>query len=62
MLYAKLHSLYVLLLIKLKDIYIRKYDRSKYVALFHFNENHNRIFDRIRYLIVLKKTIFQIFP
>ena len=36
------------------DEYIRKYDETKYLALFHSDEQHERIFDRIRYLIMLK--------
>ena len=35
---------------------IRKYS-SKYLALFHSNEKYERIFDRVRYLIMLKSNI-----
>ena len=34
---------------------VRKYDGTKYLALFHSDKNYERIFDIIRYLIVLKK-------
>ena len=30
------------------DGYFRKYDSSKYVALFHYNKKYKRIFERIR--------------
>ena len=30
------------------DGYFRKYDRTKYLALFHFNKKYKRIFERIR--------------
>ena len=36
--------------------YIRKYS-SKYLALFHSNKKYERIFDRVRYLIMLKSNI-----
>ena len=36
------------------DGYIRKCDGTKYLALFHSNEKYERIFVRIRYLIMLK--------
>ena len=36
---------------------IREYDGTKYLAFFHSNEKHERIFDRIRYLVMLKSNI-----
>ena len=36
---------------------IRKYGETKYLALFHSSENYERIFDRVRYLIMLIKHI-----
>ena len=38
------------------DGYIRKYDTTKYLVLFHSDEKYERIFDWIRYLIMLKST------
>ena len=35
------------------DGYTKKYDKTKYLALFH-SKRFERIFDRIRYLIMLK--------
>ena len=35
------------------DGYIKKYDRTKYLALFHSDEKYERIFDRIKYLFIL---------
>ena len=32
------------------DGYVRKYDRTKYLALFHFDKQDEKIFDTIRYL------------
>ena len=37
------------------DGYIRKYDRTEYLRLFHSNEKYGRTFDRIRCFIVLRK-------
>ena len=34
------------------DGYIRKHDSTKYLALFRSDEKYERIFDRIRYLII----------
>ena len=30
------------------DGYVRKYDSTKYLALFHYNKKYNIIFERIR--------------
>ena len=35
----------------------QKYDGTKYLAFFYSNEEYDRIFDRIRYLITLKNNI-----
>ena len=43
------------------DEYIRKYDTTKYLGLFHSDEKHERIFDRIRYLITLKNIISDVY-
>ena len=45
-------SLRIVILDKL-DGYIRKYDETKYLALFHFVGSNQISFDIIRYLIVL---------
>ena len=37
--------------------HIRKYDFTKYLALFHLFEKYERIFDLITYLIMLKDNI-----
>ena len=34
--------------------YLRKYDGTNPLALFHYDGKHERISDRIRYLIMLK--------
>ena len=39
------------------DGYIRKYDGTKYLALFHSDESYERIFDKIRYPVMLKSNI-----
>ena len=36
------------------DGYLRKYDGTNPLALFHYDGKHERISDRIRYLIMLK--------
>ena len=36
------------------DGYIRKYDYTKYLALFHSSEKYSLIFDRKMYFIMLK--------
>ena len=41
--------------------YIRKYDGPKYLALFRSDEKHDRIFDRIRYLIMLKSNVSDVY-
>ena len=40
--------------------YISKYDGTIYLALFHSNTKHEKTFDNISYLIILK-AIFQTF-
>ena len=40
--------------------HIREHDCTKYLVLFHFDEKYERIFDRIRYLIILKSNISDI--
>ena len=41
------------------DEYIRKCDCMTYLALFHSNEKYKKIFDRIRYLIILEKCLYK---
>ena len=41
--------------------YIKKCDIIKYLALFHSDEQYGRIFDRIRYLITLKRNISDVY-
>ena len=43
------------------DGYIRKYDKSRYLALLYSNEKNERIFDRIIYLIMLKSIISDVY-
>ena len=43
------------------DGYIIKYDGTEYLASFHPNETNETIFDRIRYLILLKSNILGAF-
>ena len=43
------------------DWYIRKYERTKYLALFCSDEKFEFFFDRIRYLIVLKSNILRVY-
>ena len=38
-----------------------KYNSTKYLALFHSGEKYDRIFDRIRYLIMLKNNISNVY-
>ena len=45
------------IIFKKVDGYIRKYDSTKYLALFHSDEKYERLFDRIRYLVMLKGNI-----
>ena len=40
------------------DECIRKYDGTKYLTLFHSHEKYERLFDRIRYLIMFKSNIW----
>ena len=40
---------------------IRKYDKNRYLALFHSNKKYDRTFDRIRYLIALKSNISDVY-
>ena len=53
-------SLCIIMLDKV-DGYVRKYDGTKYLALFHSNENNQIIFYRIRYIIMLKINISDAF-
>ena len=41
--------------------YIRKYNRIRYLALFHSYKKHERNFDIIRYLIMLKSNISDVY-
>ena len=43
------------------DGYIRKHDSTKYLALFRSDEKYERIFDRIRYLIIWKSNISDVY-
>ena len=43
------------------DGYIRKYNSTKYIALFHSGENYQRIFDTTRYLIMLRNRMSNMF-
>ena len=43
------------------DGYIRKDDKTKYLALFYSNEKCEKNFDRFRYLILLKSNILDIY-
>lgn len=36
------------------DGYIKKYDKNKYLALFHSNETYERMLNKIRCFIMLK--------
>ena len=40
---------------------IRKDDAANYLALFHSDEKYERIYDRIRYLIMLKTNISDVY-
>ena len=40
---------------------MRKYDRTNYLALFHPYEKHYKIFDRMRYLIMFKTNISDVY-
>ena len=44
------------------DRYIRKYDRTKYLRLFHSDEKNKEIFNRVRYSLMLKSNIFDDYP
>ena len=44
------------------DGYIRKYDETKYLSLFHSGEKHERIFERIRSYYVEKHYSRRLFP
>lgn len=39
------------------DGYIRKYDSNECIASFHSDEKYERIFDRVRYAIMLKSNV-----
>ena len=43
------------------DGYIRKYDSTKYIELFYSDEKHERMFDRISYLIMLARNISEVY-
>ena len=43
------------------DGYIRKYDKTKYLSLFHSGEKYEIICVRIRYLIMLKSIIPEVY-
>ena len=43
------------------DGFIKKDDKTKYLALFHSNEIYERIFDIIRYLIFIKSNITDVY-
>ena len=43
------------------DGYIRKNDATNYLALFHSDEKYERIYDRIRCLIMLKTNISDVY-
>ena len=39
------------------DRHIGKFNKTKYIPLTHSNEKYNKMFNRIRYLIMLKSNI-----
>ena len=41
--------------------FIRKYNGTKQLALIHFNEKYEIIFDRSRYLVILKSNILDFY-
>ena len=43
------------------DRYIRKYDRTIYLSLFPSDYKYERVFDRIRYFIVSKSNISDVY-
>ena len=43
------------------DGYIRKHDGIKFLVLIHSNEKYERMFDRIRYLIMLKSSFSDVY-
>ena len=43
------------------DWYFRKYDKTKYLILFPFDEKYETAFDIIRYLIMLKSNIWDVY-
>ena len=43
------------------DGYFRKYNRVKYVGLFHSDEKYEKMFNRIRYHIMLKSNILDVY-
>ena len=42
-------------------VYVKKYDGTKYLALFLSNEIYEKVVDRIRYLIMLKSNTSDVF-
>ena len=43
------------------DEYVKKYNSTKYLTLFHSGEKYERVFGRIRYLIMLKSNISEVY-
>lgn len=41
---------------------IKKYYRTKYLGLFHSNEKYETIFEKIRYLVLLKNNVSDVYP
>ena len=59
MFYTKLHTVQCLYVVYDNiDEYIGNYDETKYLSFFHSDEKFDKIFDRIRCLITLKKQCF----
>ena len=44
------------------DGYVRKYDTTKFLGLFHSNEKYETIFEKIRYLVLLKNNVSDVYP
>ena len=42
-------------------MYIRKYDRTKYLTLFASDGKYELVFNRIRYVIILKNNISDVY-
>lgn len=41
------------------DGYVTKYNSTKDIVLFNSDENYERMFDRTRYLIMLRNSIYE---